>query len=586
MKERKNLSTIKFLREREMEMRERSDIKSTETMGYRDQSAHRSTNQKSKENESGRSMVEMLGVLALMGVLAIGGVMGYRWAMTKYQANETFNELRRRVIVHSQQSITGSPLTQVELGDKTQLGYPITVTGIEGGFFELTLTGVENDLCREMVRTGWILPIQTRVNGIVSGTNEELCGETNELVFRFQTEMGGCKTDSDCLCGTCTNGTCVSTCGSGESCVKNFDDGQYVCCPSGKLVGNSCCEHPGSDGTCCDENSEYCCPPDKPLYGYIDHKCYSCDAGPIAVGYVNDNREEICNRCSNRIYINAVWMHQYCVLPCPDDKPLMDSTGNCYTCEDNSITVNVNGTQETCLKCSNRFLADPNGYQTPGGGWNHGCWRCDVAEPQSIWLGYHDTYDSCRNNCSERIQVNAYCAKPCADGLAMDNVGECRSCEDSEVMFNVAGVAGAANTDGGCNCPGVRFPGTLDAGGGSNSLATGCWRCDSEIQSIYFGTWGCPEYRGSIDYDTPCNQCPNRKTINSRYCAKYCTDGKIWDTKGQCHSCDEMDDFSVKGVPENKCACPGVRYLDGDICKKCPADISSLTPTQQAQCGG
>ena len=38
--------------------------------------------------ESGRSMVEMLGVLAIIGVLSVGGVMGYSMAMRKYRANE------------------------------------------------------------------------------------------------------------------------------------------------------------------------------------------------------------------------------------------------------------------------------------------------------------------------------------------------------------------------------------------------------------------------------------------------------------------------------------------------------------------
>lgn len=38
--------------------------------------------------ESGRSMVEMLGVLAIIGVLSIGGIAGYTLAMDKYRANE------------------------------------------------------------------------------------------------------------------------------------------------------------------------------------------------------------------------------------------------------------------------------------------------------------------------------------------------------------------------------------------------------------------------------------------------------------------------------------------------------------------
>ena len=42
-------------------------------------------------NETGRSMVEMLGVLAIIGVLSVGGIAGYNMAMTRYRANEVLN---------------------------------------------------------------------------------------------------------------------------------------------------------------------------------------------------------------------------------------------------------------------------------------------------------------------------------------------------------------------------------------------------------------------------------------------------------------------------------------------------------------
>ncbi len=44
-----------------------------------------------KTNESGRSMVEMLGVLAIIGVLSIGGIAGYTTAMNRYRANEVID---------------------------------------------------------------------------------------------------------------------------------------------------------------------------------------------------------------------------------------------------------------------------------------------------------------------------------------------------------------------------------------------------------------------------------------------------------------------------------------------------------------
>ena len=44
-------------------------------------------------NESGRSMVEMLGVLAIIGVLSVMGIAGYTQAMKKYKLNEAAAEV-------------------------------------------------------------------------------------------------------------------------------------------------------------------------------------------------------------------------------------------------------------------------------------------------------------------------------------------------------------------------------------------------------------------------------------------------------------------------------------------------------------
>lgn len=43
--------------------------------------------------QSGRSMIEMLGVLAIIGVLSVGGIAGYSKAMDRYRVNETVNQI-------------------------------------------------------------------------------------------------------------------------------------------------------------------------------------------------------------------------------------------------------------------------------------------------------------------------------------------------------------------------------------------------------------------------------------------------------------------------------------------------------------
>jgi len=43
--------------------------------------------------QNGRSMIEMLGVLAIIGVLSVGGIAGYSKAMMKYRINKTIEQI-------------------------------------------------------------------------------------------------------------------------------------------------------------------------------------------------------------------------------------------------------------------------------------------------------------------------------------------------------------------------------------------------------------------------------------------------------------------------------------------------------------
>lgn len=69
-----------------------------------------------RENESGRSMVEMLGVLAIVGVLSAMGIAGYTVAMNSHRANEALEQASRYAMIISAQrqlnkGIVGVPAT-------------------------------------------------------------------------------------------------------------------------------------------------------------------------------------------------------------------------------------------------------------------------------------------------------------------------------------------------------------------------------------------------------------------------------------------------------------------------------------------
>ena len=64
--------------------------------------------QRKVQKEQGRSMVEMLGVLAIIGVLSIGGIAGYTMAMNRYKANQIL-DLASKLSVMAQTGYTSNP---------------------------------------------------------------------------------------------------------------------------------------------------------------------------------------------------------------------------------------------------------------------------------------------------------------------------------------------------------------------------------------------------------------------------------------------------------------------------------------------
>ncbi len=66
-------------------------------------------------NEQGRSMVEMLGVLAIIGVLSVGGIAGYSKAMNKYKINKTTDQVS--MLVANIRTLFSTQGTYVGLGN-------------------------------------------------------------------------------------------------------------------------------------------------------------------------------------------------------------------------------------------------------------------------------------------------------------------------------------------------------------------------------------------------------------------------------------------------------------------------------------
>lgn len=173
-----------------------------------------------KINESGRSMIEMLGVLAIIGVLSVGGIAGYSKAMGKHRVNKSIDQITQ--IVSSTRSLFYGHKSYAALDDSTadliskahlfpdELGDGSGTNPFGGSVvlksaakdssdtkkkaFSITYSGVPEDACIDLATQDWgkgarsgLVKIKvgsTEVDGKVSSAT--VCsGENNSIEWIF-----------------------------------------------------------------------------------------------------------------------------------------------------------------------------------------------------------------------------------------------------------------------------------------------------------------------------------------------------------------------------------------------------------------
>ncbi|MDD3669075.1 MAG: hypothetical protein PHX68_02160 [Alphaproteobacteria bacterium] len=101
-----------------------------------------------KTNENGRSMVEMLGVLAIIGVLSIGGILGYTTAMNRHRANQII-DAAAKISVIAQTKTDGVAVTLDQI-DITAADAALGITGASAaagtGVVTVTWGGIANQV--------------------------------------------------------------------------------------------------------------------------------------------------------------------------------------------------------------------------------------------------------------------------------------------------------------------------------------------------------------------------------------------------------------------------------------------------------
>ena len=118
------------------------------------------TNKNYKRSQRGRSMVEMLGVLAVVGVLSVGGVYGYGVAMKKHKANELLHQASMLAATISAQAMTNDgklPETITSFGNSNYGTFSTNTTdALDGKGFTITIENVDSAVCDQLKEGGMI----------------------------------------------------------------------------------------------------------------------------------------------------------------------------------------------------------------------------------------------------------------------------------------------------------------------------------------------------------------------------------------------------------------------------------------------
>ena len=230
--------------------------------------------------ESGRSMVEMLGVLAVIGVLSIGGIMGYSYGMDKYRANETVNDVNLRMLdlAHQiDQHPTSDPNISNEWGTHGKI-YPMDVVYDDITLeYAIEVNDVPRSVCK-MVFDNLISSYSIEVGTMryEDSNVSDICGENNTMAFYLD------ETESIEKCGT-------DICNECQTC----DETTQTCMP---VADNTPCAVEDKNGVCLSGECEIPCS--------INDDCpfgYFCQAGEHCGGS-NKTCESLYSQCSNSVH--------------------------------------------------------------------------------------------------------------------------------------------------------------------------------------------------------------------------------------------------------------------------------------------
>ena len=557
------------------------------------------------QNERGRSMVEILGVLAIIGVLSIGGIQGYKYAMDKHRANDIVHSVNMRAtdIWHLYQDgkkeLPDSPETDAfpEYGEMTQTGFPIMVTAHpDANAFKTWVDNVPSDVCKKVLQEDLNKYIQglrfvhvDNSSGFNRYENDiAICGNSNtvnQLIFSSFLDEEVAMTNETCVdeddcssaCGVLrcdtTTMTCVDSCSDTDTpyCKETESGGVCVKCKE-----RSHCLDLGENYTCSDLTNECVEVPAKCVEGKEFRTkngiCVACDnASNFMVGLDKFAVEELgieddltgleqCDACAdpNTRYSGTVDEETaYCSYACTKGYSFQTTNNGCVSCTDTGGYVVPNMTTdsvsaEQCLACKDHFW-----YQSPKYSYQYYCDtdRCKEKEEFAHFYSGVATCESCETaGCflitrwrpNSMNDTNFFKNKCLACGnrfVSEDNC--CKKCEQPEDAEAQIEICKANPKDEKCTRKWENTSGE-------------CMSCSDSGTNTFVGTDAVEGGADANGLGALCRAC-GRTVTDEGFCVSSggCNEGEFLGVDGICYKCNNKGAVRIKSSDDKDSGCIG-----------------------------
>ena len=206
------------------------------------------------KSQKGRSMVEMLGVLAIVGVLSVGGVYGYGVAMKKHKANELLHQASMLATTISAQIQSKGELPQsIENFGDAKYGTFKKPEKANDDQFTMQIENMDSAVCEQMEKMAGGMVRQAKCNGTILTLTYNNNLSSDKVAADYNNDEAGCEDSGRKYC--LGSNSCIASdkecgCSGTVPACKKCDTETGLFITDDEKEGENCTTSDNKEGTC------------------------------------------------------------------------------------------------------------------------------------------------------------------------------------------------------------------------------------------------------------------------------------------------------------------------------------------------